>query len=198
MKRREVLQSILGLPVIAVLPPLLLEAQTTQTAAAPVARVVGEEYPKLAIASADLVGESAARFFNPTEFATLYNLSVIVLPATANRPGAVEAEVPQFLDFLIGQSGPDMHKLYRDGLGRLEAESRKRFTKPFAELSPEQAAPILAALAKPAPYLPAEDLFERFLYTAKDHFLEATTSSRQWIAASGSRRGIGTYWYPLV
>src|SRR5262245_34523895 len=124
MKRRRMIQSILGVSAASALPQPLLPLQTEL-----------EERPNLTANAPDSIADGVTRFFYPAGLSAFRKLGEIRVPARQNLPGAIEAEAAEFLDFLISQSQPDRQSLYRDGAARLNQEARKRYGKPFAELS---------------------------------------------------------------
>jgi hypothetical protein len=162
---------------------------------------VVDDNAKLVLNSADTVAGAVTRFFDPDGFTALRRLGEILAPARQNLPGAVEAEAAEFLDFLIGQSPADRQTLYRDGVARLNRETRSRYGKSFADVSLNDADAILVPLRQPWTYEPPADPFARFLRAAKEDFLKATVNSRQWaMAASGGNRrgsGLNVYWLPI-
>src|SRR4051812_9538805 len=106
MKRRSMIQSVLGLSAASALPlPLPAQQQTK----------ADSETPKLATIGPDAVASGVLHFFDPARFSALRRLGEILVPARQNAPGAVQAEAAEFLDFLIGQSPADRQSLYRDG-----------------------------------------------------------------------------------
>lgn len=193
IKRRHAIQSLIGIPAAAALP--LGAAPDT---AAP---RVSTETPKTPVSVPDAVAGGMPRFFSAEEFAALGRLGEILLPPFAGRPGAREAGVAEFLDFLLANSPADRARLYRDGLAKLNSEARRRHQKAFAELTAEQAEPILAPLKEPWTYHGPSDPLARFLVAAKEDVFTATVNSREWAAAmarrSRSAGGLGTYWYPV-
>ena len=194
MKRRRMLQSVLGVSAVSALPlPLFSQQQKS----APVL----DENPKLAVNATDAVADAVPRFFDPEAFSAFRHLGEILVPARQNLPGAGEAEAAEFLDFLIGQSPADRQTLYRDGVAQLNAQAKSRYGKPFAQVSAADADSILAPLHDAWTYQGPADPFARFLSAAKEDFLRATTSSRQWAAAASGRSrsasGLNTYWFPI-
>jgi len=185
MKRRHAVQALLGAPAIAVLP---LPSQA-------------QDIPKLTTSTADAVGEPALRFFSAPQMAALRRLAELIVPPAPNRPGAREAKAPEFLDFLLSQSPADRQNLYRSGLDRLQADSRKRFGAAFETTNPQQADTLLAPLHAPWTYSPPSDLFATFLREVKEDLFTATVNSREFTEAqtAAGRRGagMGTYWYPV-
>lgn len=141
-----------------------------------------------------------ARFFTHVQFEALEKLSEVLVPAGNDTPGALDAEVPQFIDFLIGQSPADRKQLYRSGLDLLNAHAAKQFNKPFGALDSKQADSILRPLMVPVPWAhdPPKDLGSHFATTAHEDIRTATRNSRQWAeaAAKAKRRIAGPqlYW----
>jgi hypothetical protein len=194
MKRRRMIQSVLGASAASALPLPLFPQQQKPA-------LVIDEIPNLTINAADAVAEGVPRFFEAEGFKALRHLGEILVPARQNLPGAVEAEAAEFLDFLIGQSPADRQALYRDGVAHLNAQARSRYGKAFAELSAADADSILVPLREAWTYEGPTDPFARFLSAAKEDFLRATVNSRQWATASSGRSrsasGLNTYWLPI-
>src|SRR5579859_5616567 len=165
MKRRSMIQSVLGVSAASALPRPLFPQK-------PPAAI--DENPKLPVVATEAVADPIPRFFDPEGFKALRRLGEILVSARPNYPGAVEAEAAEFLDFLIGQSPADRQALYRDGVARLNRDARSRYSKPFAALSADEAEPILAPLREPWTYQQPSDPFAAFLRSAKADILEAT------------------------
>ena len=175
---------------------------------------------------ADVVATSGPHFFNHEQFATLRQLCDLMMPKLNGYPSAVEAGVPEFLDFLVGAtpagrqqsyvaalagSAParqlvtgstDRKQMYVAGLDRLESEAKRRFSKSFAALSPDQADALIAPALTPwmADH-PPRDSFQRFVNVAHQDIRTATMNSAAWNAAAvaaGERApGTGSYWSPI-
>ncbi len=192
MKRRTVLRSLFAVPSVAALPTEALAQE---------AKPATPETPKTATMEADAASDPLVKTFDAVQFSALRKLSQILMPASHDAPGALDASAPEFLDFLIGVSPPDRVTLYKAGLDRLNAEAHRRYNKPFGEITPEQAEPILAPLREPWSYRGPADAFARFLLAAKSDLLTATANSREHVAVVSQRRrsggGVGQYWYPI-
>lgn len=148
----------------------------------------------------DAAAETVLHFFTAQQFATLRKLADILMPASG-APGALEAKAPEFLDFFLSQSSADRQQLYRNGLDGLNAQSKRRFTKPFADVDAGQADMLLAPLREPWTYDAPADPVAAMLRAAKDDVRRATTNSREWnLAATAGRTrggGGGLYWLPI-
>jgi len=193
MKRRSVLRSLLAVPSVAALPSEVLAQEVKPPA---------PEAPKTATEEADAAAEPVLRTFTKAQFAALRRLGEILMPASQNTPGALEAGAAEFLDFLIGVSPPDRVTLYKNGLDRLNADAHQRYNKSFGEITAEQAGPILAPLHAPWSYRGPADAFAKFLLAAKGDLMAATANSREYVAVVSQRRrgggGVGPYWDPIT
>jgi hypothetical protein len=189
MKRRTLFQSLAGASALAP----AAAAQTPPTSNAPTA----DDVFKIDLTVPDAVADPRHRFFSPQQYASLVRLCDLLVPAYNGKPSAKQAEVPQFLDFLLSQSPSARQVLYAQGLDQLDIDARLRHAKPFAELADAPAGELLAPLrAKWAWQAPADPL-ARFLREAKNDILRATMNSKPFAdAGAGSRRatGVNTYW----
>ncbi len=203
MKRREFVRAIAA---TCVLPDLLFaqqQAATTQNPLppppAPVPWTLGlnSKTPLPHTETVDDVAATDATFFTAVQMATLVHLSSILLPPLGNMPGAIEAETPQFLDFLIGDSPATRKALYTGGLDWLDAEAA-----PFAKATPEQADALLQ------PWLrtwmsdhPPTEPHAAFINIAHADIRTATMNSRVWVNAEAHGNTAGDaaqmYWSPI-
>jgi hypothetical protein len=148
MHRRDSLYALLG---IAAIPGLT--AQTLPTSAA------------------EAAAAGLSRFFDPSQFSRFQDLAGKLIPAYDGRPGALEANAPEFLDFLLTQSPREIQLLYRNG--------------------------IAAYIAKPD----IDALPPKFRDAMKLAFYKATVNSAAYAEAMSSRSrsaaGVGNYWLPI-
>jgi Gluconate 2-dehydrogenase subunit 3 len=210
MKRRRFIQSLAAAPAI----PLIAQ-QTAPPAAAPQVPAqaapggrFGTSDPPLQTIAADLAAPpTAPLFFNADQFAALRKLGGLFAPTLGGHPSALEAGAPEFLDFLLSVSPADRQRLYRDGLDQLNAQAKKQFHIPFAELDATQADAILRPMLSVIPWVEdlPKDPVRHFIAQAQRDFRTATQNSREWAsagAASGRRGrgfggGVGLYWLPI-
>lgn len=190
MKRRRFFQTVTVAPAVA------------GVASAQRPAVSASEVPKIAAVAAESAAEPAPRHFTARQFATLRRLCELLQPALGGRPGAIEAGVPEFLDFHVGVSPEPRQTLYTGGLDHVEGEARRLFAKAFAELAPEQAEKVLRPLLAPWTFYPPADARQRFLTELRADVRTATMNSKEMSAAPGQsrrRRGGGAqpYWRPI-
>jgi hypothetical protein len=78
-------------------------------------------------------GPPRARFFTEVEYEMLARLVSIIIPSD-ETPGAREARVEEWIDFLVRESDEARQRLYRDGLARLATSCRERHGGDFRRL----------------------------------------------------------------
>jgi hypothetical protein len=192
MKRRRFIQALAATPAA----PALIAQQAQQVHQSP-----PPAEASLRCTVPDAAADTVLHFFTAQQFAVLRKLSDLLIPPIGGAPGALEAKAPEFLDFLLSQSSADRQQLYRIGLDGLNALSRRRFTKSFADVNASQAEMLLAPLRVPWTYDAPADPVAAMLRAAKDDIRRATTNSREWniAAAEGRTRGggAGLYWLPI-
>jgi len=157
----------------------------------------------LEVTPPDTAGETVARFFTPAQFAALRRLSAIIQPPMRGNPGALDCNVPEFIDFLIGVSPADRQQLYRNGLDALNAHAKKQFSKSFADLEDAQVHTILQPMlvAVPWPKDPPKDPLQAFMFAAREDIPMATRNSPEYAAAAAAKGmragGGGLVWNPI-
>ncbi len=204
MRRRDFVK---GIASATVLPNLLLgqAANPVPPPPAPVPWTVGltSLTPVPATAVAETVAEPELLFFTPAQMATLSRLSDLLLPPLQGKPGALAAEAPAFLDFLVGSSPSDRKEMYRSGLEWLDAEAKRRFSAPFAHLDASQADRILQPWMRTwMPDHPPTEAHADFINIAHADIRTATVNSKAWSAAaadgaSQEKTPVSLYWYPI-
>ncbi len=145
MKRREFVWMVAG---VAVAPEALFGQQTQNPLPPPPAPVpwtlgLNPKTPIPQTVNEDALAETDLHFFTAAQFAVLVRLSALMMPASGDKPGAIDAEAPAFLDFLIGVSPAPRKTLYTTGLAWLDAESQRKSGMLFAKTSNEQADSIV-------------------------------------------------------
>jgi hypothetical protein len=86
----------------------------------------------------------APKFFSPEEFRTLDAFTNVLIP-TDDTPGAREAHVAPFIDFVVNAAAeyaPEMQKKWRDALGWL-------VQKRFADLPAPEQLTLVSSMAEP-------------------------------------------------
>jgi hypothetical protein len=150
----------------------------------------------------DAVAEADLKFFTAEQMGALRRLSDLLLPAIGTKPSALQAETPEFLDFLMEHSPAPRQMLYKSGLDWLNAESKRKFRTAFGSTSKEQA----DTLVKPWMRTwmtdhPPTQLHADFLNIAHADIRTATMNSKAWNDAATNLEqdpsGLALYWSPI-
>ena len=194
MKRRNFVQSLLVIPATAVAAEQTTPAPAPVQTPAPITRPA-KGPAKLNLVQPDSAAETTTGFFSTVQFATLNKLAELLVPPIKEKPGAVDAHAPEFLDFLISRSPAPSQTLYREGLDGLNASAKKHFHKAFAELDAKQADSIIRPLLVVRAWDREEpkDLMMRFMAQVHGDLRTATMNSAEWAAAGGSSGGRGRF-----
>ena len=135
MSRREAVQTLAAVPAAIFFSTAELEKARKFVDHAMNAVAQGKAY--------------APKFFTPAEWKTVRVLADMVIPRDERSGGAIDAGVPEFMDFTMSDR-PNSQKWMRDGLAWIDVESNKRFGKAFADASLTQREAILNDIAWPA------------------------------------------------
>lgn len=101
-------------------------------------------------------------FLTAAQYASLDALTETIIPADDHAPGAREARVADYIDLLLSESDDQTQRTWTAGLTLLDAESRRRFKVPYAQLTTPQATELLTPIARneAAPKAPLEQFFK--------------------------------------
>ena len=203
MQRREFVRIAMAMG----LAPKLLAQQGANPAPPPPAPVpwtlgLNPATPLPHTEMADVVADGELQFFSADQIAALTRLCSLLLPAAGQRPGALEAEVPAFLDFLIGRSPAERQQVYTAGLDWLNAESTTQFHEPFGQTQAAQADQLMR------PWLrswmtdhPPTEQHAAFVNIAHADIRTATMNSKVWSDAGKQgdpeASAHSLYWSPI-
>jgi hypothetical protein len=101
--------------------------------------------------SAEPAPPYSPQFFKSDEFQTVEMLTEMIIP-TDDQPGAKEARVADYIDFVVFSAAefrPSLQREWTTGLKWLEQESRKRYHAPFRELSAADRERLLTDVSLP-------------------------------------------------
>lgn len=203
MQRRDFVKAV----VSAVAAPQLLLGQSPNPvpplpAPVPWTEGLNPGVPIPKVEMEESFAQAELRFFTPAQMATLRRLSDVLVPTLEGKPGALAAETPAFLDFLLGSSPIARRQMYQGGLDWLDGEARRQFSRPFADLETAQADQILKPWMRTwmSDHPPAEK-YADFVNIAHADIREATVNSKVWSDAPKNRAlgssPVGLYWYPI-
>jgi hypothetical protein len=144
ISRRTLLRVIAATPVASSLSTTRTAAQTEPHAHPPPAR------------PAQTTEKSAytPKFFTAHEYATVALLADLIIPADDRSGGAVDAGVPEFIDFTMTDQ-PANQVGMRGGLAWLDMECQRRFDRTFVDCTEANRTAVLDDVAWPGRAKPA-------------------------------------------
>lgn len=86
------------------------------------------------------------QFFTPAEYRTIDVVTEIIIPRDES-PGAHDAGVSEFIDFMAAHGEDELRRPMRNGLAWLDATAKKVHGKPFVALTSEQQTSLLKSIA---------------------------------------------------
>lgn len=204
MKRRDFVRALVSFFVAARAGAQQRMNDPTLPPPAPVPWTLGlnSQTPIPATKLADEIASAELSFFTPVQMRTLTRLCDVLLPPLNGKPGAVEAQTPMFLDFLIGSSREERQKVYAGGLDWLEEAAQAKYKTAFAQLDDNQAGETIK------PWLrtwmsdhPPTEAHADFINIAHEDIRSATVNSTAWneVPSVGAepKTEEGIYWLPI-
>jgi hypothetical protein len=125
-------------------------------------------------------------FFSPTQFQMIERLAEIILP-TDDTPGAREAGVAEFIDFMVANRvpvsgrrdvrntqdaiamGEEAQQQFTSGLGWMNARCKSEFAHEFMECTQEQQIQLLQEVAYKAKFKPTTERGREFFQMMRDY-----------------------------
>lgn len=115
------------------------------------------------------------QFFTADEYSLIERLTELIIP-TDETPGAREAGVAEFVDFMVAHDR-DQQTPLRAGLAWLEAYAQRTLGQPFRTLSGQQQSSVLEPLAYESKYREDQDQAQEFFRRIKELTLMGFYSS---------------------
>lgn len=149
-------------------------------------------------------------FFSEPQYRLVSRLADMIIPAD-DSPGALEAGVPEFIDFMIAnrvpvsdrgdirstqdaiERGSEEQTKFVDGLGWIDARSFSEFGHEFAGCSPEQQTQLLEELAYKDKFKPTTEAGQQFFRLIRDYTVVGYYTSKIGLEALGWP-GLRTVW----
>ena len=120
------------------------------------------------------------QFFSPDEFRTVEILTALIIPTDA-APGAKEARVADYIDFVVFSAGelrPSLQREWIEGLEILERESQRQFGKAFRDAAEPDQVKLLEAMSAPERDAKTHHEGFRFFSTLKEMTVEGFYTSK--------------------
>ena len=117
------------------------------------------------------------KFFTPHEWDTVKVLVDLILPPDERSGGAVDAGVPEFMDFMCGDDA-GLQTPVRGGLAWLDHECEARFAKRFVECADAERTAVLDDIAWPKKAKPEHSQGVAFFNSFRDFTASGFFSSK--------------------
>lgn len=91
------------------------------------------------------------QYFKPEEFYTVELLTELIIP-TDNKPGAKEAQVANYIDFVVfaaSENEPELQRSWTHGLALLDQLSQEKYHRAFREVSAADQERLLTEMSRP-------------------------------------------------
>ncbi|MEL6917442.1 MAG: gluconate 2-dehydrogenase subunit 3 family protein [Bacteroidota bacterium] len=138
---------------------------------------------------------NAEQFFNVHEMATVGVLCDLILPANEHHGGAVDAGVPDFIEFMA-KDIPEIQTNLRGGLMWLDHKCNTEFDAEFKSATVEQQKIILDAIAYPDIEVPEDErpLEIQFFSLVRDLTITGYYTSKMGIEELGYKGNMPNVW----
>jgi len=128
-----------------------------------------------------------AKFFNADQMALMATVSELIIPTDDHSPGAIKAEVPEFIDLMISESSAETKKLWTDGLAAIDNMSRKKYQAEFNKANSEQQVALLTEISKNE--MKPVTLEEKFFREIKNRTIDGYYTSKIGISDELNYKG---------
>ena len=133
-----------------------------------------------------------AQFFKPKEFQTVQILTELIIP-TDDKPGAKEAQVANYIDFVVfaaAEFKPELQKEWTSGLALLDELSQGKYQRAFDEISAAEREQLLVEMSLPEHDSKASHPGFAFYRLLKEMTVEAFYTSRAGLIDVLEYRGL--------
>jgi gluconate 2-dehydrogenase gamma chain len=149
-------------------------------------------------------------FFSEKQYRLVARIAEMIIPSD-DTPGAREAGVPEFIDFMVAnrvpvsprretrctqdaiESGNEAQTLFLAGLGWVDSRSFSEFGKEFMDCSPEQQNALLEELAYKAKFKPTTESGREFFRLLREYTVVGYYTSKIGLETLGYP-GLRTAW----
>lgn len=122
------------------------------------------------------------QFFTPDEYKTIDQVSELIIPKD-DHPGAREAGVPEFIDFMVAHEDESVQYSFRSGLGWLNAFAFKNYGRNFCSLGEQQQEQLLSRVAYRSKQKPTEVEGQKFFELVRKYTVMGYYTSRAGMEA---------------
>lgn len=193
MDRRDTIKSLLlgSLAGGALLAGCRIDEKEGETALPPAEESEGYgRTPAEKLRDEELMGET---FFTETEMAMLSLLCGIILPADGQYGSAVDAGVPEFIEF-IARDIPEHQLPLRGGMMWLNSRANRLFSAEFSACSPGQQKQLLDEIALPNEESPGLQQGVAFFSLLRSLVISGYYTTKTGIESLGYKGNVPNNW----
>jgi len=117
-----------------------------------------------------------AKYFDAGQMALIATISELIIPTDDHSPGAIKAEVPEFIDLMISESSAETKKIWTDGLVAIDKMSQDKYQAEFNKATAEQQVALLTEISKNE--MRPGTLEERFFREIKNRTIDGYYTSK--------------------
>jgi hypothetical protein len=166
VSRRDALKGIAGIGVaLPVLNTSLLAQEHQHGAHGPAAAKADEKKAPY-----------KAKFFSADQMALIATISELIIPTDDHSPGAIAAEVPEFIDLMISEAPAETKKTWTDGLAAMDKLSQSKNSAPFNKATKDQQVALLTEVSKNEAKPQTQE--EKFFRTIKNMTIDGYYTSK--------------------
>jgi hypothetical protein len=122
----------------------------------------GQHHGQATARTAEKKAPYKAKFFNAEQMGLIATISELIIPTDDHSPGAIAAEVPEFIDLMISESPAETKKIWSDGLADINKLSQDKNSVAFNKATKDQQIALLTEISKNEmkPQTPTERFFK--------------------------------------
>lgn len=131
---------------------------------------------------------AAPKFFSADQMALIGVISELIIPTDESSPGAIAAEVPQFIDLMISESPAETKKSWTDGLAAMDKLSQSKNSAAFTKATKDQQIALLTEVSKneAKPSTPEEKFFKTIKNMTIDGYYTSEIGIKQELKYKGN------------
>lgn len=141
-----------------------------------------------AAAKAPAKKADAPKFFKADQMALIATISELIIPTDEHSPGAIAAEVPEFIDLMISESNAETKKTWTDGLAAIDKMSQTKNNAAFNKASKDQQIALLTEISKneKSPQTTEEKFFKTIKSMTIDGYYTSEIGIKQELQYKGN------------
>jgi hypothetical protein len=139
-------------------------------------RAEDHNHAKHGAAGTQAKAAATPKFFNADQMALIGVISEHIIPTDTHSPGALAAEVPQFIDLMISESPAETKTNWTNGLAAVDKMSQAKFNAAYVKATKDQQIALLTEIS--ANEMKAATVEEKFFKAIKNMTIDGYYTSK--------------------